>query len=81
MTRRRAIESSVHLVSKHVKIYEDASWELGNPRRRCWYLSCGQLIDAVITDDQLLALSHHLERGCTFEAAMTSCLDSSLHPA
>ena len=81
MTRRRAIEASVHLVSKHVEIYEDISWEIARARHRCWYLTCGQLIDAVITDDQLLALSHHLERGCAFEAAMTYCLNPSLHPA
>jgi hypothetical protein len=88
MMRRRAIEAALDTVSTEVNITEDQSitpgvmWRrygrlsCGQPdRERRWHLSCGQLVDLVIDDSQLLQLAHHLEQGCSLELSLAHVLD------
>ena len=75
MTRRRAIDAAIDTVSTAINITEDRALAPDIVWRRHWHLSCGQLIDAVIDDSQLLRLAHHLEQGCSLEQALSSVLD------
>ena len=73
MMRRRAIDTAIGTVSGFINITEDRGFD--TVWRRRWYLSCGQLIDAVIDDSQLLQLAHHLEQGAGLEVSLTRVLD------
>jgi hypothetical protein len=73
MMRRRAIDAALDTVSTEVNITETRAYD--NVWRRHWYLSCGQLVDAVIDDSQLLRLAHHLEQGYSLELSLARVLD------
>jgi hypothetical protein len=73
MTRRRAIDAARDVVASQVGVIEDHRY--GPPWGRSWILSCGQLVDAVIDDSQLLRLAHHLEQGCSLELSLARVLD------
>ena len=73
MMRRRAIDAAIDTVSTAINITEDRGH--GHVWRRSWHLSCGQLVDLVIDDSQLLQLAHHLEQGCSLELSLARVLD------
>jgi hypothetical protein len=73
MMRRRAIDAAIGTVSGFINITEDRAFD--HVWRRCWHLSCGQLIDAAIDDSQLLQLAHHLEQGCSLELSLSHVLN------
>lgn len=51
-------------VRQRISITEDAI-----PGGRVWHLSCGQMIDLVVNDNELACIAHGLSIGLDIEAA------------
>jgi hypothetical protein len=69
MMRRRAINAALDTVSTAVCVTEDFNQAT---HRRCWHLSCGQMVDLSLNDDQLLVVANCLQQGHSLEAALRS---------
>jgi hypothetical protein len=67
--RRRAINAALDTISTAVNVTENFDQVA---RRRCWHLSCGQMVDLSLNDDQLLVAANCLQQGHSLEVALQS---------
>lgn len=67
--RRRAINAAFDTISTAVNVTEGFDQVT---RRRCWHLSCGQMVDLSLNDDQLLVAANCFQQGHFLEVALQS---------
>lgn len=72
-----AIERALATVSRKVAVLQE-SMHVHGGLRRCWHLSCGQMISVTLSDHQLFAVADAIESGLSLETALEN-LDRLLY--